>query len=121
MDKSPLVKHLKDLCYKDHVEIASVINKDGDVQASVGNIEPIQLETFGIMAATIFGAALTANEQLRKNKPSKIMVDAPDGETIIRGVGKNNLLVVRAKKNGDTNYILEEMNETSKKILNHLK
>ncbi|MFP3871617.1 MAG: roadblock/LC7 domain-containing protein [Candidatus Aenigmatarchaeota archaeon] len=121
MDKSPIVESLRNLCSSEPIEISCLINKDGDVQASVGHIEPLQLETFGIMAATIFGAASTANEQLKKNKPNKIIVDSADGDTIIRGVGKNYLLVVRVRQKQDLDHIYSALNETAKEIVNHMR
>lgn len=120
MDKSSLVNSLRELTSKTEVEISCLINKDGDVIGSVGNIEALQLETFGIMSATIFGAASTANEKLNKNKPNKIIVDSADGDTIIRGLGKDHLLVVRVKKMDDLKEIFEYMNETAKDIIENM-
>ncbi len=121
MDKSPIVESLRNLSTRDPIEISCLINKDGDVQASVGHIEPLQLETFGIMAATIFGAASTANEQLKKNKPNKIIVDSADGDTVIRGVGKDYLLVVRVRKKKELDDIFEALNDTAKKIIKSMR
>ncbi len=120
MDKSPIVDSLRELCTGHMVEIACLINKNGDVEASVGSIEPLQLETFGIMAATIFGAASTANDQLKKNKPNKIIVDSPDGDTVIRGLGKKYLLVVRTKKDKDLDELYQDLNRTAASIMRRL-
>ncbi len=117
MNKSSLVQSLRKLTSRNEIEIACLINKDGDVEGSVGNIETLQLETFGIMSATIFGAASTANEKLNKNKPNKIIVDSADGDTIIRGLGQKYLLVVRVKKMDDLDGIFEDLNETAKDII----
>lgn len=121
MDKSSLISSLRELTSVSEVEIACLINKDGDVEASVGNIETLQLETFGIMSATIFGAASTANEQLKKNQPNKIIVDSADGDTIIRSLGKKFLLVIRVQKMEDLNEIFEKMNETAKSMIKKMR
>ncbi len=121
MDKSTLVNSLRELNSRPEIEIACLINRDGDVEGSVGNIEVLQLETFGIMSATIFGAASTANEKLNKNKPNKIIVDSADGDTIIRSLGKRYLLVVRVKKMDDLDVIFDALNEAAKKILSRKK
>jgi predicted regulator of Ras-like GTPase activity (Roadblock/LC7/MglB family) len=51
-------------------------------------------ETISIMAATIKGAANTANRELKKSSPNVICVDSQDAKSIIMNVGVSHILIV---------------------------
>ena len=63
-----------------------------DVQ-NKGNIET-HMETIAIMAATVYGAANTANSELRKIAPSYVRIDSKDATSIIAKAGKRHFLLV---------------------------
>ena len=65
----------------------ALVSRDGlvlyaDVPAGV------YTETFAIMCATILGAAATANTELNRAPPERIVIEGNDSKTIIVGSGK---------------------------------
>jgi uncharacterized protein len=86
---------------------AALISRDGlvlyaDVPAGV------YTETFAIMCATILGAAATANTELNRAPPDRIVIEGNDSKTIIVGSGKKALLVVVVDQGADANKVLAE-------------
>ncbi len=87
---------------------AALVSRDGlvlyaDVPAGV------YTETFAIMCATILGAAATANTELNRSPPERIVVDGPDSKTIIVGSGKKALLVAVVDQTADVSRVLAEV------------
>lgn len=121
MDKYSLVDSLKGINSHPNVEISCLVETNGDVLASVGQSDTLKLETFGIMSATIFGAAKTSSEQLNKNKPEQINIRSSDGCTLIFNFLKKYLLVVRADDNFDKDCIKEEFGKHINDIKNNIK
>ncbi|MFP4050588.1 MAG: roadblock/LC7 domain-containing protein [Thermoplasmata archaeon] len=117
MRKSPLLEPLKKISSNDQIEISCIVKTNGDVSASVGNLDTLELETFGIMSATIFGAASTSNGQLKKKEPRQIVIKSSDGNTIINNMSKDLLLVLRAKPDLD----LDNVDKTFGKHINEIK
>ena len=86
----------------------ALVSRDGlvlyaDVPAGV------YTETFAIMCATILGAAATANTELNRAPPERIVVDGNDSKTIIVGSGKKALLVAVVDQTVDMTKILAEV------------
>lgn len=120
MRKNSLLKPLKEITSNSKVEVSCIVKTNGDVSASVGNIDTLELETFGIMSATIFGAASTSNEQLKKKEPGQIIIKSPDGHTIIINLSKEHLLVMRVKSDLDIDEVNEIFGKSIDKIKNNI-
>jgi uncharacterized protein len=89
----PILQEIKKL---EGVDATAVVSRDGILVGA--EIPPeVHGETFAIMSATMLGAAITANSELNKNMPSKVIVESDDGFTIVAGAGINSILVVSAK------------------------
>lgn len=85
----------------------ALVSRDGlvlyaDVPAGV------YTETFAIMCATILGAAATANTELNRSPPERIVIEGHDSKTIIVGSGKKALLVAVVDQSADTQKVLAE-------------
>ena len=50
-------------------------------------------ETFGIMCATLLGAASTAHSELKVSTPQGIVVESEDAMLIVVGAGRKALIV----------------------------
>ena len=73
----------------------------------------VYTETFAIMCATILGAAATANTELNRSPPERIVVDGADSKTIIVGSGKKALLVAVVDQTADLDRILGEVTKVA--------
>ncbi len=86
----------------------ALVSRDGlvlyaDVPAGV------YTETFAIMCATILGAAATANTELNRAPPERIVIEGNDSKTIIVGSGKKALLVAVVDQTADLAKVLVEV------------
>jgi len=100
MSRETLQPILADLRAIKGVEAVAVVSRDGLLLAAdVPN--DVHGETFAIMSATMLGAAITANSELNKNMPHKVVVHSEDGHTTIAGAGANSLLVVATRNKND--------------------
>ena len=89
----PILQDIKKL---DGVDATAVVSRDGILVGA--EIPPeVHGETFAIMSATMLGAAITANSELNKNMPTKVIVESDDGMTIVAGAGINSILVVSSR------------------------
>ncbi len=98
---------IKDLKQRIGGIATALVSRDGlvlyaDVPAGV------YTETFAIMCATILGAAATANTELNRSPPERIVIDGHDSKTIIVGSGKKALLVAVVDQSADTSKVLAE-------------
>lgn len=87
---------------------AALVSGDGgllfaDVPAEV------HPETFAVMSATVFGAAVTAAEELGKVIPSRIVAEGTDATTIIVGCGRRAILVAVVPPTADLSAVTEEI------------
>ncbi len=73
----------------------------------------VYTETFAIMCATILGAAATANTELNRAPPERIVVDGADSKTIIVGSGKKALLVAVVDQSADLDRVLSEVTKVA--------
>jgi len=78
------------------IEASAVVSRDGILMAS-DIPDDVHGETFAIMSATMLGAAITANSELRKKLPDRIIVESGDGRTIVAGAGEKSLIVVSTR------------------------
>lgn len=99
------------------IELGLLIRKNGDIVASVGDLVGYNLESFGIMTATIYGAANTANEHLDKKEASRIVIRGSDGDTLIKNVDSKEILVIRTRKSHDFKNILITMDRIIEQII----
>ncbi|MGM0405992.1 MAG: roadblock/LC7 domain-containing protein [Thermoplasmatota archaeon] len=111
MNKAVVLDTVKKLGSLKDIDISILVKKNGDIITSAGHDVFISLETFGIMSATIFGAANTANEHLDKEKPDRIVIRSNDGDTVIKGVNHDYILVIRSKKTKNFKKILKNMDK----------
>jgi len=86
----------------------ALVSRDGlvlyaDVPAGV------YTETFAIMCATILGAAATANTELNRAPPERIVIEGNDSKTIIVGSGKKALLVAVVDQTAELSKVLAEV------------
>ena len=93
----------------------ALVSRDGlvlyaDVPAGV------YTETFAIMCATILGAAATANTELNRAPPEKIVIDGNDSKTIIVGSGKKALLVAVVDQSIETAKVLSEVTKVAELV-----
>ena len=99
---------IKDLKARIAGTATALVSRDGlvlyaDVPAGV------YTETFAIMCATILGAAATANTELNRSPPDRIVVEGTDSRTVIVGCGKKALLVAVVDHQADIGKILTEV------------
>lgn len=107
---------IKTLGETEGIEVVCLVRKNGDVYGSAGDITSRQLESFGIMSATIYGAANTANDHLDKDNPSRITIEGSDGFTLITKVDDHYILVVRTMEGTDKEPLLPEIDTTAETL-----
>ncbi|GEM_PF-1830647 len=119
MSMRVVLDSLKKLESKPEIELCLLTRKNGDIVASVGDVGSLSIETFGIMAATIYGAANTANEHLNKQRPNRIVMRASDGDTVIKKVDGQHILILRTHTRNNFVSVLGSMDETVDHLLEH--
>ena len=71
---------------------SAVVSRDGLVISA--DVPPgTFVETFAIMCATIIGAAVTSNNELKRESPEKITIEGPGTKTYIMAAGRKALVV----------------------------
>jgi predicted regulator of Ras-like GTPase activity (Roadblock/LC7/MglB family) len=70
----------------------ALLSRDGTIWASEMPVGAYP-ETFGVMLATVFGAAATANTEVGLAPPNRVLIAGSDSTTIILPVGATELLV----------------------------
>ncbi len=103
---------IKDLKSRINGLATALVSRDGlvlyaDVPAGV------YTETFAIMCATILGAAATANTELNRAQPDRIVIEGNDSKTIIVGSGKKALLVAVVDQTADATKVLSEVTKVA--------
>jgi hypothetical protein len=97
------------------IEASAVVSRDGILMAS-DIPDDVHGETFAIMSATMLGAAITANSELRKKLPDRIIVESDDGRTIVAGAGEKSLLVVSTRGQAELGAVLKAVEGAALKI-----
>lgn len=88
--------------------IATVLVSRNGVVLFADLPENVISETFSIMCATIFGAATTANSELNRARPERILIEGRDSKAIIVGSGANALLVAVVDGSADSERTFSE-------------
>ena len=94
---------------------SAVVSRDGLVIAS-DVPEGVSMETFGIMCATLLGAACTAHSELRVSSPQHIIVESEDTKMILVGAGRKALIVAVIGRKGDVAQVLKKLDEMAETI-----
>ncbi len=77
----------------------------------------VSAETFAIMCATIFGAAATADSELNRHLPERILIEGNDSMTVIVGRGDQALLVAVVERSVELARVLEEVGKVAEFLL----
>ena len=94
---------------------AAIVSRDGLIVAS--KMPPgVFVETFGIMCATILGAAITANTEVKASAPNKILIDSGDLLTYIMAAGRRSLLVLIIEAEKDSEEIAGTMAKAAAQV-----
>jgi len=87
---------------------SAVLTRDGLVIAA--DVPPgTFVETFAIMCATMLGAAVTSNNELKRGVPERITVEGNDTKTYILATGKKTLAVAVTDGASDDNKVFEQL------------
>jgi uncharacterized protein len=89
---------------------SAVVSRDGLVIAS-DVPEGVSNETFGIMCATLLGAASTANSELRIGTPIHVTVETEDAKMLVVGAGRKALIVTVIGRKGDPVAAFKKLDE----------
>ncbi len=90
---------------------SALIDREGSIIKS--NLpHEVHQETFGIMCATVIGAANSANSELDRGRIRRIIVDSREGKIIINSTEKNVILAVVVDSSEKLGLLFEEINKT---------
>ncbi len=89
---------------------SAVISRDGLIIAA-DVPEGVSMETFGIMCATLMGAASTAHSELRIGTPLHVVVESEDAKMVVVGAGRKAVIVAVIGRKGDANLALKKLDE----------
>jgi predicted regulator of Ras-like GTPase activity (Roadblock/LC7/MglB family) len=110
-----MLKQLREAC---GAVASAVVLKDG-LMMHHDIPDDVELTTFGIMSATIVGASVTAATELKREEPSRVVVETGDLNIMIYNAGKRALLVVavpRGTKFEDVDESVQDVLATAKDI-----
>ena len=79
-----------------------------------GEIRNMSLDTYSAMTATIYGAGKTANDHINTDEPHYIVINDANGRTIIEGVGRSHIIVVRSELEAELNKLITQIDEEKK-------
>ncbi len=86
---------------------AALLSRDGTVLfASLP--DGIYADTFAILWATLYGAAVTANLEMGRAPPGRITVDGTDSRTLVLGAGSKAVLVLVLEAHADVDRVRAE-------------
>jgi len=112
MELKPALRALRQSCGS----IASaVVSRDGLIIAA-DVPEGVSMETFGIMCATLLGAASTANSELRIGTPIHVTVETEDAKMLVVGAGRKALIVTVVGRKGDPALALKKLDEIAETL-----
>ena len=107
-----VLKHIKETIGADG---AAIIGRDGLV-ISVDMPSGVIVETFSIMCATIIGAAVTANSEVHKKIPDRVIITSTEGNILMCGAGKKAILVVVVQPSVPMKIVIQEMKHAAEQI-----
>ncbi len=92
----------------DGVKSSAIISRDGLVIAA--DLDGgTYVETFAIMCATLMGAAVTANMELKRGAPEKVTVESSDGKMLIVSAGRKAVVVSVIGSGVDEAHVTKQM------------
>jgi len=100
-------------------DAVALISRDGLLIESDIGISMFA-ETFAIMCATVLGAAVTANSELKKSPPERVVIASHDSKLIVTGAGKRGLLVAVVKPTDSESHVLGEMRKVAEVAAGYL-
>lgn len=115
MDMDELLQRLRK---NSGVSGSAVISRDGLVVASDCPDDVVN-ESFAIMCATVMGAAKTINAELKMSELENIILHSSDGNIILMGADRRNLLVVIADDSYSTETLTTEIAEIVNEMWNN--
>lgn len=92
----------------DGVKSSAIISRDGLVIAADLDSGTF-VETFAIMCATLMGAAVTANMELKRGPPEKVTVESSDSKMLILSAGRKAVVVSVIEKGVDEERVARKM------------
>ncbi|MEM3852465.1 MAG: roadblock/LC7 domain-containing protein [Methanomassiliicoccales archaeon] len=95
---------------------SAVISRDGLVIASDLDANTY-VETFAIMCATLMGAAVTANMELSRGAPEKVVVESSDGKMLIVSAGKKAVVVSVIGNGTDESAVQRRMKDIAAAVV----
>jgi len=84
----------------------ALVSRDGRV-LSADLPEGVYADTFAVMCATMFGAAVAGNAELDRASPVRIVIEGDDSKSIIARAGGNGLLVAVIDRSVDLPRVLD--------------
>lgn len=94
---------------------SAIISRDGLVIASDLDAGTY-VETFAIMCATLMGAAVTANMELKRGAPEKVTVESNDGKMLIMSAGRKAVIVSVISDGTDERNVSEQMGKIASAV-----
>jgi len=84
------------------------VSRDGRV-LSADLPEGVYADTFAVMCATMFGAAIAGNAELGRASPVRIVIESDDSKTVIVRTSGNGLLVAVIDRSVDLPRALDQV------------
>ncbi len=112
MELKPSLRALRQNC---GAIASAVVSRDGLVIAA-DLPEGVSMETFGIMCATLLGAASTAHSELRVGTPQHVIVEAEDTKMVLVGAGRKALIVAVIGRKSDAAVAMKKLDEMAEMI-----
>ena len=110
-DLKGMLRKLKE----DGVRSSAIISRDGLVIAADLD-SGTYVETFAIMCATLMGAAVTANMELKRGAPEKVTVESTDGKMLILSAGKKAVVVSVVGSGTDEAHVIKQMEKIAETV-----
>ncbi|MFW5928571.1 MAG: roadblock/LC7 domain-containing protein [Thermoplasmatota archaeon] len=114
MSRKDLEDSLKRLIKKPGIRYCSIVKMNGNLIDFEGEIRNMSLDTYSAMTATIYGAGKTANDHINTDEPHNIVINDANGRTIIEGVGRSHIIVIRAELEAELNKLINDIDEEKK-------
>lgn len=99
----------------DGVKSSAIISRDGLVIAADMDTGTY-VETFAIMCATLMGAAVTANMELKRGAPDKVTVESSDGKMLIVSAGRKAVVVSVIEGGVDEEHVTKQMEKIASSV-----
>ncbi|MEM0160721.1 MAG: roadblock/LC7 domain-containing protein [Thermoplasmata archaeon] len=91
-----------------HLTGVAIIRRDGTMEDSVLS-EQLNKDTFSIMCATIYGAAITANNELKYKNLKKIIIDTESGFLMLLPYKDRHFLISIMPQNSNLDEIANKI------------